>query len=225
MRTPASWRVMVVSTGEVSIASKVEEDAKRKAKAGQEVRILDIPADAGRGYGAFDSPRPGEDSAAGLADKIVRSSEQFYGTAGPEFLRAIVENWGIDKTIDYVNTSIETFGTNAVKFGTDGQIRRAAHRLALIAAAGELARDLFIVPWQKGEATKAAEFALQQWISSRGGNEAAEVIQAIRSVRLFIERYGDSRFAPIARSSPTAPAGGRARMTTSFGWSCQRSSG
>ena len=50
----ASW---CVSTGEVSIASKVEEDRNRRARAGQEVRILDIPADAGQGYGAFDAPR------------------------------------------------------------------------------------------------------------------------------------------------------------------------
>ena len=185
---------MVVSTGEVSIASKVEEDRNRRARAGQEVRILDIPADAGRGYGAFDAPSDGEDSAAGLADEIVRSAEEFYGTAGPAFLQAIIDH-GIDKIIDSVNTAVETFCANSVKFGADGQIRRAARRLALIAAAGELAHDLGVVPhWQKGEATKAAEFALEQWIAGRGGNEAAEVIQALRQVRLFIERYGDSRF-------------------------------
>jgi len=124
----------------------------------------------------------------------VRSAEQFYGTAGPAFLHAIIDR-GIDKTIDSVNAAIESFCANSIKFGTDGQIRRAARRLALIAVAGELAHDLGIVPhWQKGEATEAAVFALQQWIAGRGGSEAAEVIQAIRSVRLFIEKYGDSRF-------------------------------
>ena len=194
MRMPATWRVMVVSTGEVSIASKIEEDRNRRARAGQEVRILDIPADAGHGHGAFDTPRHGEDSAAGLADEIVRSAEEFYGTAGPAFLQAIVDR-GIDQTIDDINTAIETFCANMVKFGTDGQVRRAARRLALIAAAGELAHDLGIVPhWKKGEATAAAEFALQQWVAGRGGSEAAEAIQSIRAVRLFIEKYGNSRF-------------------------------
>jgi uncharacterized protein (DUF927 family) len=197
MRTPASWRVMVVSTGEVSIASKVEEDKNRRAKAGQEVRILDIAADVGNGYGAFDSPRAGEDSAAGLADEIVRSAEEFYGTAGPAFIQAIFD-YGIDKAIEYVNTTIDSFCADAVKFGTDGQIRRAARRLGLIAAAGELAHALGIVPhWSKGEATKAAEFALQQWITGRGGSEAAEEIAAVRAVKLFIEKYGDSRFGDV----------------------------
>src|SRR5262245_54046932 len=74
MRTPASWRVMLVSTGKISTASKIEEDRNRKAKAGQEVRVLDIPADAGKGYGAFDAPRAGEDSAVYLAEEIKKSA-------------------------------------------------------------------------------------------------------------------------------------------------------
>ena len=106
MRTPATWRIMAVSTGEISIASKVEEDRNRRARAGQEVRILDIPADADRGYGAFDRPRDGEDSAAGLADEIVRSAEEFYGTAGPAFLQKIIDT-GINTIIESTNTAIE----------------------------------------------------------------------------------------------------------------------
>src|SRR5262249_58406653 len=51
-----------------------------------------------------------------------------------------------------------------------------------------------VAHWQRGEAIDAAEFALQKWIAGRGGSEAAEAIQAIRTVRLFIEKYGDSRF-------------------------------
>jgi hypothetical protein len=78
--------------------------------------------------------------------------------------------------------------------GAGGQVHRAAQRLGLIAFAGELASKLKIVPWHEGEATKAAEFAFRQWIASRGGTEAAEALAAVHAVRLFIERYGDSRF-------------------------------
>jgi uncharacterized protein (DUF927 family) len=228
-RAPATWRVMVVSTGEISLASKVEEDRNRRARAGQEVRILDIPADGGKGFGAFDHPRAGEDSAAGLADEIVRSAEEFYGTAGPAFLQKIIDA-GIDKITDAINTAIEAFCAHVVKFGTDGQIQRAARRLALIAVAGELAHDLGIVPnWHKGEAIKAAEFALQQWIAGRGGSEAAEVIQSIRAVRLFIERYGDSRFEnadyPEGRIIPNRAGWSRAKMGTRSGWCCRRYGG
>src|SRR5262245_31469258 len=128
MRTPASWRVMVVSTGEVSIASKVEEDRTRRAKAGQEVRILDIPSDAGMGYGVFDAPRQGGSSAAGLADELVNAADKFHGTAGPAFVQAIIDS-GIDTIVARINTAIDEFCGKAVRFGTDGQIRRAARRL------------------------------------------------------------------------------------------------
>jgi putative DNA primase/helicase len=40
-------------------------------------------------------------------------------------------------------------------------------------------------------------FALRKWIAGRGGNEAAEAIKSIAAVRLFIERYGDSRFESL----------------------------
>ena len=114
---------------------------------------------------------------------------------------------GIDKITDCINTAIEKFCANAVGLGADGQIRRAARRLGLLAVAGELACEFGIVPlWKKGEAIEAAEFALQQWIGGRGGSEAAEVIQAIRSVRLFIEKYGDSRFEDADYSEGTQHA-------------------
>ena len=52
MREPKSWRVMVLSTGEISVEAKLSEDRGRKARAGQLVRMLDVPAD--RRFGVFD---------------------------------------------------------------------------------------------------------------------------------------------------------------------------
>jgi putative DNA primase/helicase len=46
LRKSMTWRVMVLSTGEVPMSVKIEEDRNRKAHAGQQVRLLDIPADA-----------------------------------------------------------------------------------------------------------------------------------------------------------------------------------
>ena len=204
MRTPASWRVMVFSTGEVTIRAKVEEDHSRRAKAGQEIRILDIPADAGKGYGAFDSIGT-ETSAAKLADAILKSSEEFYGTAGPEFIRKLTE-MGTETAAITIAEKIDAFLQITAAVGTEGQIRRAARRLALIAAAGEMAIEFGIVPhWCEGEATAAAEFALRQWIASRGGNEAAEALAAVQQVRLFIEKYGTSRFEDVDNPTSMIP--------------------
>ena len=81
--------------------------------------------------------------------------------------------------------------------GADGQVDRAAQRLGLIAAAGELATLLGVTPWREGEATAAAAWALEQWIGQRGGTEPAEARQAIEQVRRFIEAHGEYRFEPL----------------------------
>ena len=45
---------MILSTGDLGIADKIREGGKR-VRAGQEIRILDLDADAGKGSGIFDN--------------------------------------------------------------------------------------------------------------------------------------------------------------------------
>ncbi len=66
-RRAAKWRVMFLSSGEISLADKVAEDGRgRRLAAGQQVRIVDIPADAGAGMRLFENLH-GFDSAEALA--------------------------------------------------------------------------------------------------------------------------------------------------------------
>ncbi len=55
----------------------------------------------------------------------------------------------------------------------DGQVRRAASRLGMIAAAGEFGYQLRYRAMESGEAEAAAARALDDWISSRGGTGPA----------------------------------------------------
>ena len=194
LRQSLRWRTMVLSTGELRLTDKLEENRQR-ARAGQQVRLVDIPADAGRGFGAFDNG--GADANAKmLADQIKIAAQTSYGTAGPEFVRRLIVD-GIDKNPDDIRAIMDAFSGRCVSLGADGQVLRVVDRFALVAAAGELACDLEIVPWQKGDALKAAYRCFTDWLDSRGGAEAGEVQAAISQVRLFIENHGDSRFEPI----------------------------
>jgi uncharacterized protein (DUF927 family) len=181
------------------MSAKIAEEKGRRAYAGQQVRMLDVPADAGRGYGAFDSAglygHPGK-----LADAIKQEAEAHYGTAGPEFVRRIVTE-GPDEVAELVRDMIDSFKKSNLPADADGQVRRAADRFALIGAAGELASAWEIAPWVPGEAMAAAARAMFDWINARGGIEAAEVREQIAQVRLFIENHGESRFEPIERLS------------------------
>jgi putative DNA primase/helicase len=58
LREPKTWRVLTLSTGEVPTETELSEEKGRKARAGQLVRMLDIPADRGMGFGVFDHAGP-----------------------------------------------------------------------------------------------------------------------------------------------------------------------
>ena len=192
---------MVLSTGELRLTDKLEENRQR-ARAGQQVRLVDIPADTGEGFGAFDSAGIHNDPKL-LADQIKAAAQTSYGTAGPEFIRRLIAE-GIHKNPDDIRTMIDAFRQNHAPKEADGQVLRVMDRFGLVAAAGELACDLGIVPWQKGDALEAARRCFTDWFDIRGGAEAGEVQTAISQVRLFIENHGDSRFEPIG--APDRPA-------------------
>lgn len=194
LREPKSWREIVLSTGEITAEAKLRED-KRKSRAGQLVRLLDIPADRGFGFGAFDNSGPDGD-AGKLSNEIKRAAETAYGTAGIEFVRRIIAE-GVDLTSDLARCAILDFMEANERVRGDGQVGRAAQRFGLLAAAGEMATALGITPWEPGEAEAAAAWAFDQWISGRGGAGQAEDRQAIEQVRLFIEQHGSSRFEDL----------------------------
>ena len=64
LREPSTWRVLTLSSGESRLTAKLMEDRGRKPRAGQLVRMLDIPADRGLGFGVFDFVGAGDDAAA-----------------------------------------------------------------------------------------------------------------------------------------------------------------
>lgn len=192
LREPKSWRVLLLSSGELPVASKLAEGGG-KARAGQFVRLLDILADRGYGFGAFDNAGQDGDAAA-LAKNFKHAAISAFGTAGPEFVRRLLSA-GV--TGDDVRAFVSEFVKAELPSGSDGQIDRAAQRLGLIAMAGELAIAVGVAPWEKGAARAAASWALRQWIAQRGGTEPAEVRQAVEQVRLAIEQHGDARFEQI----------------------------
>lgn len=190
-RAVTRWRTSVLSTGERSIATSMA-DAGQRVKAGQAVRLLDIPVQ--RIHGAWDNLH-GHPNGPAFSDAIKRASRQQYGTAGRAFLEKLSRD-----TTDMVQNleAIKAQLLAGVDSG-DGQPARAAARLAVLALAGELATVYGITGWDEGEATSAAEVGFAAWLAQRGevsGN--AEQDQVVQAVLSFVERHGDSRFSDAA---------------------------
>jgi uncharacterized protein (DUF927 family) len=193
-RRPAKWQLLFLSSGEIGLADKVAEDGRgRKLAAGQQVRIVDISADAGAGMGMFENLH-GFASAEQFARHLRSEARKHYGVAARHYLAAIVPP--IEDLSRQVGSIMKAFCEQCVPAGADGQVERVAQRFALIAVAGEFAQQHGIVPWQDGEAIKAAGRCFSDWLSARGGHDAAESRDGIDQVRSFLLANGMARCIP-----------------------------
>ena len=203
-RSRASWRILFLSTGELTLAQRMAEGGKR-AMTGLDVRLANINGDAGAGIGVFENLN-GFDEPALLADHLRHAAATFYGTAGRAFLTRLVKARRSDRDGFYerVKAMRQQFIDDHLPIGSDGQVRSVAGRFGLIASAGELATEWNILPWNTGEATHAAVTCFMAWLAERGGIGAGEVHTAIRQVRAFFEAHGTARFAEIRQYTTTS---------------------
>lgn len=199
-RPVMTWRMVFVSTGEIGLAEKVAE-AGRRTRAGQEIRILDIPADAGAGLGAFEALHGSVDGDA-FSRRLRLATETHRGHAAHAFLERITTG-DLDELATAVRAGGDRWKAEHLPAGADGQVQRAAGRFALIAAAGELAAAMGVLPWPDGEASRAAAACFTAWIEARGGKGPAEVTEGIARVRAFLEAHGMSRFEPAWETDAT----------------------
>ena len=211
-RPAARWRTAILSSGEISLADKMAETGQR-ARAGQEVRLLDVQAD-GQTFGAFDDLH-GQAEPAAFAEHVSRMAAAAYGTAGPAFVEHLVTD--LDGALADIRATAEAFKEKVAEtldLPDEGQTRRALARFALIAAAGEMATTWGLTGWPKGEASRAALAGLRLWIAGRGGAGPAEDREAVERTRAFIVAHGDARFQ---RLDDTATAPGP-RVNNRAGW-------
>lgn len=188
-RAVARWRCSVLSTGERSIATTMAEGGHR-IKAGQSVRLLDVPAQ--RAHGAWDNLHQ-EDSGTAFSDAIKRAASTDYGHAGRAFLEELCRDHEVNfsDALDVIK-ALPEFQSS----GDEGQSKRAAARFALLALAGELATDYGVTGWKTGDAIEAAAVGFAAWQTLRGAGQGnAERNQIIERVTSFIELHGDSRFS------------------------------
>ncbi|ARJ65056.1 hypothetical protein WV31_04950 [Magnetospirillum sp. ME-1] len=193
-RKPAQWRLLFLSTGELSLAEKMNEAGKRP-KAGQEVRLVDVPADAGAGMGIFEELH-GLPTPEALSRHIKDASTRNYGEPCRAFLRKL-SKIDPDEIAAAVSQGRAEFIKAHVPQDASGQVLSVAGRFALIAAAGTLATVFGILPWEVGEAARAAATCFNAWLERRGGAGAAEVDTGLAQIRRFLEAHGSARFEPI----------------------------
>lgn len=196
-RPRRTWRLIFISSGEVTLSDRAAE-AGRRVNAGAEVRVLNIPARVGF-HGLFNVlPDEYHGNAAEFARCLSEATLANYGTAGPAFVRYLLEHY--DDLPDMLRAAERAFLGNMVGKDADGQVWRAARRFALFAAAGELAAVAGILPWPSGKATQAMEQCFRDWVDQRGGKGSAEDRESIAQVRRVLESGREARFSAWSRA-------------------------
>tara|TARA_R110000868_G_scaffold45045_1_gene149786 strand:+ start:44929 stop:47412 length:2484 start_codon:yes stop_codon:yes gene_type:complete len=197
LRHRSEWRIMLLSTGEIGLGDHIRASKRNdRVMAGQELRLLDIYADAGKGMGVWEELH-GTDGPADLSDKIKAAAIKHYGFAGPAFVEGYVSD--PDAACAHAEDIKARFMERAQRPGDHGQVHRGAARFALVAAAGELAAAFGVVPWQAGDASNAALRLFDRWASAFGRSAPREKQDIIRRLKSAIEQ-DQSRFAAFAES-------------------------
>jgi putative DNA primase/helicase len=210
-RTRQTWRLLFLSAGEIGLAQHMQAGGKT-AKAGQEVRLVEIPADAGAGFGLFETLH-GLTGGAELSSTINDACTRSYGTAAIEFLTAVTAEPGIIE--QWLKTQTAEFLAANLPADANGQAHRVCQRLALIGLAGEYATNRGITGWTDGEALQAAAKCFSAWLENRGGAGNQERANVLAAVKAFFESHEESRFTDLAAISdrPTINRAGYKRST------------
>ena len=187
----ARWSTLPVSTGETHVADQLSEQGATH-HLGQEVRLLQLPADAGSGLGIFDSLMHAQSPRA-LADELNEATKCEYGTAFPPFMRRFLK--AVSRTpsgegyAKKLRDRIRRFQVDMVGKRTDPVIGRVAGFFALLAVAGELATYYGITGWPVDTCFEVVRRAFERWLvvfDARPDPVAEKAREAISTVQGLI---------------------------------------
>ena len=203
-RNALSWRLLYLSSGEKDLNDCAVE-SKKKVKAGQEVRLLNIPAVPleGEHFGAFEYLHDFGNGGA-FAEYLNRQVKSYYGTPARAFIKSITEEnqEELNKHIrEKLNMLKEGLNEDITGNEADNQVNRAINRFALVAYAGEYATANELTGWQKDEACYACAQCLKDWLTARGGVGNQEDKEILDQVKYFFEQHSESRFYNLMAGS------------------------
>lgn len=198
----STWRLLYLSSGEKDL-NDCENESKKKTKAGQLIRLINIPAVHNENSkGAFDCLHDKSDGKE-LAEYLSSVTKVYYGAVSRGFIEHLIKE-GKDAIKEGFDNYKKQFNSDNLPEGADSQIQRGINKFALVAYAGELATANGFTGWHSEEAKKAAITCFNDWIKERGGVSNQEVHDLLQNVKLFFEQHSSSRFLDLSTDSSRA---------------------
>ncbi|MBM5575584.1 DUF927 domain-containing protein [Deefgea sp. CFH1-16] len=183
-----SWLNSLLSTGELGINQFITE-AGEQVKGGQEIRMLDVPADGGL-YRAFDCIHDymGADV---FAKELATQARRDCGNAGRAFVEWLINNQAQVKS--WV-TKTESRLLAELPSHAAPLVRRATRKFGIIAAALEMAGEAGATPFAQEEAFDATRAIWRRWLAvfgteSRDDNRLIDQANAILAANQMSPRF------------------------------------
>ncbi|MBR1734750.1 MAG: DUF927 domain-containing protein [Alphaproteobacteria bacterium] len=194
------WTLGGVSTGEEQLGDIIKATG-RNPKAGQLLRILSIPAiPDNSSFGLFEDIH-GFPTSADFAIHLKTAAQMYHGTAFPAFIRAIISDY--DDVRSFYKHEMERAKKEFLPLRATGQYIRAFKTFATCGIGGILATKYGITAWNGVDIMATIMKCFSSWLESRDGTGSQEDKQALTQIRLFFEKYGDTRFQQLSDDIPT----------------------
>lgn len=188
LQTPRSWRVMIVSNGEISMRQIMAREG-RTLRGGQMVRMVDVPVDAEDGQRAIVVDSHGK-PAKEYVEALKQACAQHYGLAGRAFVAYLLaEMRAHGESVVAGQIREEVRGVERVlgaELGTElpAEGRRVLRRFAVVALAGLRAgpKGASILPWSMEEVLAAVGSVIRRWLADVG-EERSELERGLAYLR------------------------------------------
>jgi uncharacterized protein (DUF927 family)/5S rRNA maturation endonuclease (ribonuclease M5) len=190
VRAISIFKIIGLSSGEIGLETKLAEKGKN-VTAGQQVRFIEIDADMGKGFGVFDNLHGFKDGDA-LSKALQKRTKEHTGVVIDEFAKYLTSNFCEVK--DKAYSIINDWLSINLPSDVDGQVARVARKFALVAAAGEIAIEAKILPFNKFDAMLHSAILFKNWLDKRGGTGSQEFKGMVDRLNGIIQEGINSRF-------------------------------
>lgn len=185
------WRTVAISTGEMDLETFIAT-AGRKTKAGQLVRLLNIPLSKAV---RFHDHQNGKQHADAMKDAYQHN----FGATGREWIKWLADHQ--QQAIDTVR-ECEARWRSLIPADYGEQVHRVAARFAILEAA--LLLGEVVTGWDAQTCRDAIQHSYNAWLREFGtGNKEHQ--QIVEQTEAFLNAHGLSRFAPFPYNPADLP--------------------
>jgi putative DNA primase/helicase len=187
--TKSKWRLLYLSTGEIGLEEKLSS-IQKNIKAGQEIRFIEVPAT--REHGIYDQLHQYA-SIQQFSKAIWDATKQCHGTFIPEWIKKLTELDNLDRRL---GDEVDAYQNSWIAKNAGNQVKEVTKRFALLAAAGELAITLGLLPWPKGEVERSIRLTYNTWVDNRSSEADSEDEKIVVKLPIAMKRWRSQLIQP-----------------------------